>query len=61
MDRCKIKFILDYGDVIVSEFGDIDKIQDELYIGAYWPSLDFKKLEDIGITAIVGGGRRNVD
>ncbi len=37
----------------MSDFGEIDKISDRLYIGAYWPSLNFTKLEKLGITAIV--------
>lgn len=35
------------------DLDDIYKIQDNLYIGAYWPQLNFKKIEKEGITAIV--------
>ncbi|MFO8017034.1 MAG: dual specificity protein phosphatase [Promethearchaeia archaeon] len=32
---------------------NIYKIQENLYIGAYWPRLNFKKIKKAGITAIV--------
>ena len=32
---------------------DIYKIHENLYIGAYWPRINFKKLKKEGITAIV--------
>lgn len=41
---------------IVSLMPDLDqvyRVQENLYIGAYWPRLNFDKLKKIGITAIV--------
>ena len=35
------------------ELDQIYKVQDNLYIGAYWPRLNFEKFKEIGITAIV--------
>ena len=35
------------------ELDDIYKVHKNLYIGAYWPRLNFKKFKKIGITAIV--------
>ncbi|MFX0071954.1 MAG: dual specificity protein phosphatase family protein [Candidatus Hermodarchaeota archaeon] len=32
---------------------EIFKVHKNLYIGAYWPQLNFNKLKEIGITAIV--------
>ena len=32
---------------------EIYKINEHLYIGAYWPRLNFDKIEQAGITAIV--------
>lgn len=32
---------------------DIYQIQDNLYIGAYWPRLNFEKINNAGITAII--------
>ena len=37
----------------MEELDDIYKVQRNLYIGAYWPRLNFKKFKAIGITAIV--------
>jgi protein-tyrosine phosphatase len=37
----------------MTDLDDIYKIQENLYIGAYWPQLNFNKLEKVGITAIV--------
>ena len=37
----------------MSDLDDIYKVQDNLYIGAYWPRLNFEKLNEEGITAIV--------
>ena len=35
------------------ELDQIYKVHENLYIGAYWPRLNFEKFIDIGITAIV--------
>jgi len=35
------------------EMDDIYKVHKNLFIGAYWPRLNFKKFRKIGITAIV--------
>jgi protein-tyrosine phosphatase len=35
------------------DMDEIYKIENNLYIGAYWPQLDFQKLKKEGITAIV--------
>ena len=35
------------------ELDEIYKITDQLYIGAYWPRLNFEKMSKEGITAIV--------
>ena len=35
------------------ELDQIYKVHDNLYIGAYWPRLNFEKFKEIGITAIV--------
>jgi len=35
------------------ELDQIYKVHDNLYIGAYWPKLNFEKFKEIGITAIV--------
>ncbi|MGQ4875463.1 MAG: dual specificity protein phosphatase family protein [Promethearchaeia archaeon] len=35
------------------DLDDIYKITESLYIGAYWPRLNFKKIEKEGISAIV--------
>ena len=35
------------------ELDQIYKVHDNLYIGAYWPRLNFEKFKKIGITAIV--------
>jgi len=35
------------------ELDQIYKVQDNLFIGAYWPRLNFEKFKEIGITAIV--------
>ena len=37
----------------MEELDQIYKVHDNLYIGAYWPRLNFKKFKEIGITAIV--------
>lgn len=37
----------------MADLDDIDKIADNLYIGAYWPRLNFDKLRDEKICAIV--------
>ena len=37
----------------MSELDDIYLVHENLYIGAYWPKLNFKKFKKIGITAIV--------
>lgn len=37
----------------MTEMDQIYKVQRNLYIGAYWPRLNFKKFKEIGITAIV--------
>lgn len=35
------------------DMDDIHKVHKNLYIGAYWPQINFKKLKQEGITAIV--------
>lgn len=35
------------------DMDDIYKVHENLYIGAYWPRINFKKLKKEGITAIV--------
>jgi len=35
------------------DMDEIYKVNENLYIGAYWPRLNFEKLEQEGITAIV--------
>ena len=37
----------------MSDMDEIYKVNENLYIGAYWPRLNFNKLEREGITAIV--------
>ena len=37
----------------MEDLDEIYKIQENLYIGAYWPRLNFEKIEQEGITAIV--------
>ena len=37
----------------MNELDDIFQVHHNLYIGAYWPRLNFDKLKQIGITAIV--------
>ncbi|TFG06969.1 MAG: hypothetical protein EU539_06260 [Promethearchaeota archaeon] len=37
----------------MSDMDEIYKVHDNLYIGAYWPQLNFDKLRKEGITAIV--------
>jgi protein-tyrosine phosphatase len=37
----------------MSDLDEIYQITDKLYIGAYWPQINFKKLNEEGITAIV--------
>ena len=37
----------------MTEMDQIYKVHDNLYIGAYWPRLNFEKFKKIGITAIV--------
>ncbi|MFX1570064.1 MAG: dual specificity protein phosphatase family protein [Promethearchaeota archaeon] len=35
------------------DLDQVYRVQENLYIGGYWPGLNFKKLKKIGITAIV--------
>ena len=35
------------------ELDQVYKVHENLYIGAYWPRLNFNKFKEIGITAIV--------
>ena len=44
----------------MSELNYIFEVHDNLYIGGYWPSLDFKRLKETGITAIVNLMEENV-
>jgi len=37
----------------MTEMDQIYRVHNNLYIGAYWPRLNFKKFKEIGITAIV--------
>ncbi len=37
----------------MTDLDQIYKVHDGLYIGAYWPRINFGKLQEIGITAIV--------
>jgi protein-tyrosine phosphatase len=37
----------------MTEMDQIYKVHNNLYIGAYWPRLNFEKFKKIGITAIV--------
>ena len=37
----------------MSDMDEIYKVNENIYIGAYWPRLNFNKLEREGITAIV--------
>ncbi|MFW9771563.1 MAG: dual specificity protein phosphatase family protein [Candidatus Thorarchaeota archaeon] len=37
----------------MAELDQIYRIDDNLYIGAYWPRLNFEKFKELGITAIV--------
>ena len=37
----------------MSDMDDVYKITENLYIGAYWPQINFEKLKKKGITAIV--------
>lgn len=37
----------------MTEIDQIYKVHENLYIGAYWPKLNFEKFKKIGITAIV--------
>ena len=37
----------------MDELDQIYQVHKNLYIGAYWPRLNFKKFKEIGITAIV--------
>ena len=37
----------------MADMDDIYKIDENLYIGAYWPRLNFEKIEEAGITAII--------
>jgi protein-tyrosine phosphatase len=37
----------------MTEMDQIYRVHSNLYIGAYWPRLNFKKFKEIGITAIV--------
>lgn len=42
------------------ELNSIFEVHKNLFIGGYWPSLDFQKLKEIGITAIVNLMDENV-
>lgn len=44
----------------MSDLNYIFEVHKNLYIGGYWPSLDFQKLKEIGITAIVNLMEENV-
>lgn len=37
----------------MSDLDQIYQVHDNLYIGAYWPRLNFKRFKEEGITAIV--------
>jgi protein-tyrosine phosphatase len=37
----------------IPELDEIFEVHKDLYIGAYWPRLNFRKFREIGITAIV--------
>ena len=37
----------------MNELDQIYKIDNQIYLGAYWPRLNFEKFKEIGITAIV--------
>jgi len=37
----------------MTEVDQIYRVHENLYIGAYWPRLNFEKFKEIGITAIV--------
>lgn len=37
----------------MSFLDDVDEVHENLFIGAYWPRLNFKKIARAGITAIV--------
>ena len=37
----------------MEELDQIYQVHDNLYIGAYWPRLNFERFKEIGITAIV--------
>lgn len=37
----------------MTDLDQVYRVRDNLYIGAYWPRLNFEKLKKIGITAIV--------
>lgn len=37
----------------IKELDQIYRIDDKIYLGAYWPKLNFDKFKEIGITAIV--------
>ncbi|MFX0082994.1 MAG: dual specificity protein phosphatase family protein [Candidatus Hodarchaeota archaeon] len=39
--------------MLIPELDQIYEVYTNLYIGAYWPRLNFKKFKEIGITAIV--------
>ena len=44
----------------MSELNYVFKVHNNLYIGGYWPSLDFQRLKEIGIIAIVNLMEENV-
>jgi protein-tyrosine phosphatase len=39
--------------MLMTEMDQIYRVDDNLFIGAYWPRLNFEKFKELGITAIV--------
>ena len=39
--------------IYIPELDEIFEVHEDLYIGAYWPRLNFRRFREIGITAIV--------
>lgn len=37
----------------MSELDDVYMVNEKIYIGAYWPRINFKKLKKLGITSII--------
>ncbi|MHA1805359.1 MAG: dual specificity protein phosphatase family protein [Promethearchaeota archaeon] len=37
----------------MEELDDIHEVHENIYIGAYWPQLNFKKMKKLGIRAII--------